>query len=73
MGCIKFIEGPVTTKEIVLKDVTAVKCGGHFDGSLILHWKKIIGISDTLMTVPVRNFTCDVDKPIQVIRLLMQH
>ena len=34
--------------------VTAVKAGGHFDGSLVLHWEKKLFVADTLMAVPVR-------------------
>lgn len=32
--------------------VTAVKIGGHFDGSLVLHWEKKIFIADSIITVP---------------------
>lgn len=47
----RFIKGP--TEEIVV-GVTAVKLGGHFDGSLVLHWESKLYIADTLVTVPVR-------------------
>jgi hypothetical protein len=33
--------------------VTAVQCGGHFDGSLVLMWEKKMFIADTIMHVPV--------------------
>jgi glyoxylase-like metal-dependent hydrolase (beta-lactamase superfamily II) len=33
--------------------VTAVQCGGHFDGSLVLLWGKKMFIADTIMHVPV--------------------
>jgi len=41
------------TTESILPGVTAVKLGGHFDGSLVLHWKKKLFIADTFVTVPV--------------------
>ena len=40
--------------EKILEGVTAIKAGGHFDGSLVLHWDKSLFIADTLMTTPVR-------------------
>lgn len=33
--------------------VTAVQCGGHFDGSMVLLWGKQMFIADTMMSVPV--------------------
>ncbi|KAF2187751.1 hypothetical protein K469DRAFT_725218 [Zopfia rhizophila CBS 207.26] len=48
-GFRKFIEGPTET---IVDGVTAIKCGGHFDGSLVLHWDKKLFIADTLYTVP---------------------
>ena len=45
-----FINGP---SENIIPGVTAYKTGGHFDGSLVLLWDKKMGISDSLMTVPV--------------------
>jgi len=41
------------TQEI-LPGVTANKCGGHFPGSLVLHWENKLFIADTMVTVPVR-------------------
>ncbi|KAF3051562.1 hypothetical protein E8E11_010085 [Didymella keratinophila] len=32
--------------------VTVVQCGGHFDGSSVLHWEKKLFIADTIMSVP---------------------
>jgi glyoxylase-like metal-dependent hydrolase (beta-lactamase superfamily II) len=32
---------------------TAIQCGGHFDGSLVLLWEKKLFIADTMMAVPV--------------------
>lgn len=39
--------------EEIVPDVTAVKLGGHFPGSIVLLWKKKLFIADTLLTVPV--------------------
>ncbi len=52
-GVIKFFEGPVGATETILPDVTAIKAGGHFPGSLVLHWDDQLFIADTIMTVPV--------------------
>jgi glyoxylase-like metal-dependent hydrolase (beta-lactamase superfamily II) len=49
-GRLKLING---TTESILPGVTAVKTGGHFDGSLVLHWEKKLFIADTFVTVPV--------------------
>ena len=50
---IDFNGGPAgATKEIV-EGVTAIKTGGHFPGSLVLHWKRRLFIADTMVTVPV--------------------
>lgn len=35
----------------------ALIVGGHFHGSMILLWNKMILVADTLMAVPVRRFT----------------
>lgn len=48
-GLRKLIEGTTEISE----GVTAIQCGGHFDGSLILHWEGSIFIADTMMSVPV--------------------
>lgn len=39
--------------EQVLDGVTAVKTGGHFPGSLVLHWEKKLMIADSFVTTPV--------------------
>lgn len=39
--------------QAILPDVTAVRVGGHFDGSLVLHWDDRLFIADTFVTVPV--------------------
>lgn len=41
------------TEEVIVPGVTAIKIGGHFDGSLVLHWENKIFIADSLVTVPV--------------------
>jgi glyoxylase-like metal-dependent hydrolase (beta-lactamase superfamily II) len=49
-GVRKWVEG---TQEIVA-GVTAIQAGGHYDGSMFLHWKNKLFIADTMMSVPVR-------------------
>ena len=46
----KMIHGAAET---ILEGVTAVTTGGHFDGSLVLHWGDKLFIADSLVTVPV--------------------
>ena len=46
----KMIHGATQT---ILEGVTAVKTGGHFDGSLVLHWDDKLFIADSLVTTPV--------------------
>ncbi|KAJ9603228.1 hypothetical protein H2200_012523 [Cladophialophora chaetospira] len=36
--------------EEILPGVTAVKVGGHFPGSLILHWNNILFLADSIVT-----------------------
>ncbi|KAI4166516.1 MAG: hypothetical protein LQ343_007981, partial [Gyalolechia ehrenbergii] len=38
--------------EPILPGVTAIVAGGHFPGSLVLHWDDQLFIADTIMTVP---------------------
>ena len=38
---------------MILEGVTAIKTGGHFDGSLVLHWERKLFIADSLLTVQV--------------------
>ena len=45
-------------EEEVVPGVTAVKTGGHFDGSLVLAWEEVLLIADTLVTVPVSFCHC---------------
>ena len=51
---IAFIERPAPTSQVILPGVTAIKAGGHFPGSLVLHWENKLFIADTIVTVPVR-------------------
>ena len=46
----RFVDGGTET---VIDGVTAVKVGGHFEGSLVLHWEEKLFIADSLVTVPV--------------------
>lgn len=48
----KFIPGPTGTMATIVPGVTAIKAGGHFPGSLVLHWEKKLCTADTIMTVP---------------------
>ena len=50
---LKMIDGPVSTTKEIVPGITAVKTGGHFPGSLVLHWEKKLFIADTMVTVPV--------------------
>ncbi|KAK0654432.1 Uncharacterized protein DIS24_g5257 [Lasiodiplodia hormozganensis] len=45
----RLITHPVET---ILPNVTAIKTGGHFPGSLVLLWKKHLMVADTFVTVP---------------------
>lgn len=49
-GARKLIKG-VTE---ILPGVTAIQAGGHFDGSMFLHWEKKLFLADTIMSAPVR-------------------
>ncbi|KAJ5887790.1 hypothetical protein N7495_007831 [Penicillium taxi] len=43
------------TTKLIVPGLTAIKCGGHFPGSLVLHWAEYQGmlfIADTIVTVP---------------------
>lgn len=35
----------------ILPGVTAIICGGHFEGSLVLHWENLLFVADTLLMV----------------------
>jgi glyoxylase-like metal-dependent hydrolase (beta-lactamase superfamily II) len=35
----------------ILPSVTAIICGGHFEGSLVLHWENLLFVADTLLMV----------------------
>ena len=45
--------GPAGVSLELLPGVSAIKTGGHFPGSLVLHWEKKLFIADTIVTVPV--------------------
>lgn len=42
-----------TDTEEIVPGVTAIKLGGHFPGSLVLHWDNKLFVADTLVTIPV--------------------
>jgi glyoxylase-like metal-dependent hydrolase (beta-lactamase superfamily II) len=42
--------------EEVVPGVTAIKVGGHFEGSMVLHWEGHLFIADTFVNVPVSCF-----------------
>jgi hypothetical protein len=44
-----FLNKPV---QEIIPGVTAIKTGGHFPGSLVLHWSKKLFLADSIMTVP---------------------
>ncbi|KAL9028208.1 MAG: hypothetical protein Q9196_003399 [Gyalolechia fulgens] len=46
---VKFIRG---ASEPILPGVTAITAGGHFPGSLVLHWDDQLFIADTIQTIP---------------------
>ena len=50
---LRLIGGSAGAVERILPGVTAIKTGGHFPGSLVLHWEKKLFIADTIVTVPV--------------------
>lgn len=50
---LRLVRGPSGVAENVLNGVIAIKTGGHFPGSLVLHWEKKLFIADTIVTVPV--------------------
>jgi hypothetical protein len=41
-----------TQTQTILPSVTAIKVGGHFPGSLVLHWDRKLFLADSIMTVP---------------------
>ena len=52
-----------TTEEIV-PGVTAIKVGGHFPGSLVLHWQKKLFLADSIVTQPVSRIGSILDCPL---------
>lgn len=59
-----FIDGD---SQEILPGITAVKVGGHFPGSMVLHWEDMLFIADSFVTVPV---CCPPDKAISGVPLL---
>jgi glyoxylase-like metal-dependent hydrolase (beta-lactamase superfamily II) len=55
----RLIEG---STEKIIGGVTAIKTGGHFDGSLVMLWKDELFIADSLFTVQVGNILQDSPK-----------
>ena len=53
IGDLRFVTGDAGASKEIVKGVTAVKLGGHFPGSLVLHWENKLFIADTFVTVPV--------------------
>lgn len=51
------------TQEIV-PGLTAIKVGGHFPGSLVLHWKNMLFLADSLVTQPVSQRSPDPTKQV---------
>ena len=52
-GVLRFLTGNVGVSKEIVKGVTVVKLGGHFPGSLVLHWGNKLFIADTFFTVLV--------------------
>jgi glyoxylase-like metal-dependent hydrolase (beta-lactamase superfamily II) len=50
-GVRKWVQGVQAIDEVG-GAVTAIQCGGHFDGSMVLHWEGKLFIADTFMSVP---------------------
>lgn len=50
IGVRKLLTEPV---EEIVPGMMAVQCGGHFPGSMVLHWEKHLFIADTFINVPV--------------------
>lgn len=54
-GVRKWISATQSIEEV--EGVTAIVAGGHFDGSMILHYRDKIFIADTMMTAPVSSLS----------------
>ena len=52
---LSLVDGAAGTAAKVLPGVSAIKTGGHFPCSLVLHWEKELFIADSIVTVPVSN------------------
>lgn len=44
--------------EEIVEGVTAIQVGGHFEGSMVLHWDGHLFIADTFVNVPVSTPIC---------------
>ncbi|ORX80538.1 beta-lactamase-like protein [Basidiobolus meristosporus CBS 931.73] len=44
------------TLDILDGEATMVRCGGHFDGSCVLHWENKLFVGDTIKVLPDLNF-----------------
>lgn len=49
----KHVTGSVGSAKEIVQGMHAVKLGGHFPGSLVLHWETKLFVADTFVTVPV--------------------
>ena len=49
----RLIDGPPGSPQEIVPGVTAIKTGGHFPGSLVLHWENKLFIADSFVTTPV--------------------
>ena len=48
----QYLDGLQGVARQILPGVTIIKAGGHFPGSLLLHWDSKLFIADTIVTVP---------------------
>ena len=55
---LQFVRGAAPMSMEVMEGVTVIKAGGHFPGSLVLHWEYKLFIADTIVTVPVSKLCC---------------
>ena len=67
------MEGPVGTGRNIVPNVTAVKLGGHFPGSLVLHWEQKLFVADTLLIVPVSGTVLDLSSNLKNLDLFLPY
>lgn len=65
---LRFMNDEQTT---IIPGVTALKLGGHFPGSLVLHYDDKLFIADTIVTVPVRILWPTNDDPMLTLSSLL--